>query len=90
MRIVDGKSTKAKWNGGEYVTDTKLLKQIIDESGLKKTFIAKQLGLSYQGYLRKENGSSEFKSSEIVIMKKLLRLPQSLVSEIFFAKSDDE
>lgn len=67
------------------MTDSTKLKSIIESSGLKKTFIADKLGISYQGYLKKENGKSEFLANEISIMKDLLRLSNKEVSEIFLS-----
>jgi DNA-binding XRE family transcriptional regulator len=59
------------------------LKETIDGSGLKKTFIAEKLGISYQGYLKKENGINDFTATEISILKDLLKLSNKEVSEIF-------
>lgn len=65
------------------MTDTKRLKEVVRQSGLKKSFIAEKLGISYAGYNKKESGKSEFLSSEIVILKGLLHLSNKDVSEIF-------
>lgn len=59
------------------------LKEIIERSGLKKAFIAEQLGLSYKGYLNKENGNSHFTVKQIAILKDLLQLSNNEVAEIF-------
>ena len=67
------------------MTDSNRLKDVVEKSGLKKTFIAEKLGLSYQGYLKKENGKSEFMAKEISVMKDLLRLSNKEVSEIFLS-----
>lgn len=67
------------------MTDTVRLKSLVESSGLKKTFIAEKLGLSYQGYLKKENGKSDFMATEVSIMKDLLRLSNKEVSEIFLS-----
>ena len=67
------------------MTDSVRLKSIIAASGLKKTFIADKLGLSYQGYLKKENGKSDFTAKEISILKDLLKLSNKEVSEIFLS-----
>lgn len=68
------------------MTDSKKLKGSIDDSGLKKVFIAEKLGLSYQGYLKKENGQSEFTGKEITILRDLLNLTNKEVAEIFLSK----
>ena len=65
------------------MTDVKRLSDTIKSSGLKKVFIAEKLGLSYQGYLYKENGKSDFTQSQIAILKDLLGLTNKDVSEIF-------
>jgi DNA-binding XRE family transcriptional regulator len=67
------------------MTDSVRLKSIIAASGLKKTFIADKLGISYQGYLKKENGKSDFTAKEISILKDLLKLSNKEVSEIFLS-----
>ena len=67
------------------MTDSTRLKDLVKSSGLKKTFIAEKLGLSYQGYLKKENGDSDFMATEISILKDLLRLSNKEVSEIFLS-----
>lgn len=72
------------------MTDTRLLKRRIRESGLKKTHIASRLGLSYQGYLKKENGEHFFTSKEISILIELLNLSTDDVMQIFFANKVDK
>lgn len=67
------------------MTNVAMLKDIIEKSGLKKTFIADRLGLSYNGYLKKENGTNDFTAKEISLMKDLLRLSNKQVSEIFLS-----
>ena len=65
------------------MTDTVRLKRIVEQSGLKKTFIADKLGITYQGYNKKESGKSEFLASEIAVMKDLLNLSTKDVNDIF-------
>ena len=48
------------------------LKNKINENGLKLSFIAKQLELSYYGLQLKLDGKSDFKWSEIVKLNKIL------------------
>ena len=67
------------------MTNSVKLKMIIEASGLKKTYIAEKLGLSYQGYLKKENGTNQFLSSEIKTMKDLLHMSDEEVMEIFLS-----
>ena len=50
------------------MTNTALLRKKIDESGYKLRFIAKQIGITYQGFLKKINNETEFKAKEIMIL----------------------
>ncbi|MBQ8697931.1 MAG: hypothetical protein IJ521_02885, partial [Schwartzia sp.] len=59
--------------------------QKIDESGLKIYFIAKKIGISYQGLLNKMRNESEFKASEIQALSEILRLSAEEKMKIFFA-----
>ena len=47
------------------MTNTAMLKKIIDESGFKQSFIAKHLGLSSYGFARNRDNVSEFTAKEI-------------------------
>ena len=48
------------------MTDTKLLKEKIDNSGYRFNWIAKNLNLTPYGLRKKVNGETEFKATEIV------------------------
>lgn len=61
------------------------LSKVVEQSGLKKNFIADKLGISYQGYLNKEKGKTDFTSKEISIMRDLLHLSNKEVMEIFLS-----
>lgn len=67
------------------MTDVDLLESVIENSGLKKTFIAKSLGLSYQGFLNKARGENEFRQGEIDTLSRMLRLNPEEKEAIFFA-----
>lgn len=67
------------------MTNTMLLRMKIDESGYKLRFIAQQLGITYQGFLKKLNNETEFKVSEVKILTDLLKLTPDEVNKIFFA-----
>lgn len=69
------------------MTDTKKLEDIIKSKGLKKVFIARELGLSPYGLQLKINGSSEFKASEIVKMCGVLGIENLADREAIFFKS---
>lgn len=47
------------------MTDTERLNKLIDESGYKRSYIAKYIGLSSFGLANKINNVYEFKTSEI-------------------------
>ena len=56
------------------MTNTNLLRQKIEESGLKLQFIADKLGISRQTLIAKINGKSEFNQTEIQILCDLLNI----------------
>jgi len=68
------------------MTDTEKLRAAVERSGLKRTFIAHKIGLSYQGYLNKERGESEFRQAEIAGLCELLGLTIEEKEAIFFAR----
>lgn len=70
------------------MTDTAKLRAIIKASGLKYEYIAKSLGISYQGLKNKVENVREFKASEIARMCDILNIPE-LKDEIFFAQNSD-
>lgn len=72
------------------MTDTIRLNGIINERGLKYSFIAKHLGLSPYGFARKRNNLSDFTASEIDKLCELLHIDN--VEDrfaIFFAQQVD-
>ena len=56
------------------MTNTELLREKIDQSGYKLRFIAKKIGITYQGLLNKINNRSEFRANEIQALYDLLGL----------------
>lgn len=66
--------------------NTKLLKQKIDESGYRFSWIAKQLNLSPYGLRKKVDGENEFKVSEVSKICKLLNISDKERENIFFCK----
>lgn len=54
--------------------DTELLQKKIEDSGLRKGFIAEKLGRSRQALRDKIEGRTEFLPSEIRVLCELLRL----------------
>lgn len=71
------------------VTNTVLLRKKIDESGYKLRFVAKRLEITYQGFLKKMNGETEFKVSEAQILRDLLHLTDEETELIFFNPNVD-
>lgn len=68
------------------MTDTKALLEKIEESGLKKTYIAQKLGLSYYGLHLKINNKTEFKTGEVNALCEMLKIDKLEEKErIFFA-----
>lgn len=73
------------------MTDTALLDKMIQASGLKYAYIAKQIGLSAYGFARKRKNLSDFTSREIDGLCELLHIDR--IEDrfaIFFAKEVDE
>ena len=67
------------------MTNTSLLEQYIEKSGYKRSYIAKQLGLTTYGLALKINNKSEFKASEMKTLCELLQIPARDKEAIFFA-----
>lgn len=72
------------------MTDTKKLKYKIEESGYRMRFLAKVLGLSYQGFSLKVNGKNEFRASEIQTLCRYLQMTDKEMKDIFFAEPVEE
>lgn len=69
------------------MTNTELLVKWIDKSGYKRSYIAKQLGLSTHGLQLKVENRNEFKASEIDALCKLLKISTLKEKErVFFAR----
>lgn len=73
------------------MTDTEKLLEKIQNSGLKKGYIAKQLDLSIHGLQKKIKNINQFKAMEIELLCNILNI-KSLKEkeEIFFAENVDE
>lgn len=56
------------------MTNTALLIQKIDESGLKKIYIAEKINMTYANFWRMLESGAEFKPSQINILCDLLRI----------------
>lgn len=69
------------------MTNTELLNKKIQESGFKKSYIAKAIGLkSAYGLAKKIRNETEFKAAEISMLCELLKIESLEEKErIFFA-----
>lgn len=66
------------------MVNTKMLRDKINDAGYKLQFVAEKCGLTYFGFMKKVNNETEFKASEIMILKVLLNLTDKEVNQIFF------
>lgn len=62
-----------------------LLEESIKESGLRKSFIIKKLGLSTTGFDKKQKGITPFRTAEIYVLCDLLNISEEDRQQIFFA-----
>lgn len=67
------------------MTDTAKLKQAIADSGLKKSHIAKQMGISRASLDNYINNRTEFRQSHIESLSTILKLDKDQRLAIFFA-----
>lgn len=68
------------------MTNSEQLERAIKKRGLKKNYIAKQLGVSAYGLFLKINNENEFKASEIQKLSFLLNLSLEEKEQIFFTE----
>lgn len=71
------------------MTDLVLLNSRIDDSGYKKVYLAKQLGISPQAFHLKTTGKVEFNSHQIQTLCKILGIAPKEMKSIFFADRVD-
>ena len=72
--------------GGKLMVNTELLKKKIEDSGLKKVYLARKCGLSLAGFSNCVNNRAEFKSSHVKILCDELKITSLKEKEdIFFA-----
>ena len=68
------------------MVDVEKYANLVKDSGIKKSFLAERLGISYQGYINKETGKSDFTASEVAVLKDLLHLSNKDVADIFLRR----
>ena len=67
------------------MADTKKLNKLIDESGLKRGYVAEQIGITQNSLVNKISGITDFKVTEAQALCRILSItdPTEMVS-IFF------
>ena len=68
------------------MTDLKLLKHIIDDSGMTMVAISQKTGILRETLYNRLHGKGEFTASEIVSLSKVLNLSSADRAEIFFGE----
>lgn len=68
------------------MTDTKLLRETIDNSGMSITFISNEIGISREALYKKMSNTTEFKASEITKLSKILNLSNRARDVIFLTR----
>ena len=71
------------------------IKILINNKGIKRSYLAKKLKISYNTLTNKLNGKSEFSAIQMSMLKDLLNLDNELSFNIFFnpnfeIKNDNE
>lgn len=64
-----------------------MFEQAIKSAGLKKAFLAEQLGVTIQAFRLKVRGKSDFKCSELQKIKVILNLSDEEFMRIFFSEN---
>lgn len=60
------------------------IKTIMNNKGIKRSYLAKKLKISYNTLTNKLNGKSEFSAIQMSMIKELLNLDDELSINIFF------
>lgn len=68
------------------MTNTELLKQVIEESGMTMVAIARKSGILRETLYNRLSTGGDFKASEIVGLTKALGLSRKQREDIFFAE----
>lgn len=80
--VVELNATK-NIQGGDKLSNTELLRNKIDESGMTMVAISEKAGISRETLYNKVNGKTEFTASEIVAMTSILSLTKKERDNIF-------
>ena len=65
--------------------DRELFSKAVERSGLRKRFIAQQIGMGYDTFLKKSYGELEWKCSEALACSQILKIKRAERDAIFFA-----
>lgn len=71
------------------MTDTKLLRETIKNSGISMVFLAEKTGITRETLYNRFDGKGEFRASEIYKISKVLHLTPEQRDEIFFANEGE-
>lgn len=71
------------------MTDNEALKNQIKSQGISMTHVANVLNITREALYMKLSGKTEFKASEILRLRNLLRLSPSEFDAIFFANESE-
>lgn len=66
------------------MTDTKMLRELIESKGIKYGFIAEKLGISHQSLIRKMKNNTQFKACEIKDLCDLLNINDLKTKDLIF------
>jgi len=66
------------------LADTKKLRKKITSSGMSFTYVSSKLGITREGFYKKMANETEFKASEIAMLRKVLGLTVKERDDIFF------
>lgn len=62
----------------------KRVKDLLQDKGIKRSYLAKKLGISYNTLTNKLTGRSEFSILQIVKIKEVLELDDEFSNNLFF------
>ncbi len=69
--------------------NSSLLNEVIEESGYRKVYLAKRMGLSYQGFVNKCKGDTEFTVMEMNKLISIIPMDEKTSKAIFFDKESE-
>lgn len=64
-------------------TNTEMLDKMIEDSGLKISYLADKCGLSRAGFHKKRTGQTEWTAPEIAVLRSELHMTLTQAKEVF-------